>query len=225
MKNFRKLLILTSIACLCTFCYVYAKKKQHFRLFAANKQATVLVDEQPFKDADIIFQSSQSVQCKAVKLATKSVYSHCGLIFKDKGKYFVYEAVQPVKITTLKEWIARGENEHFVVKRLKNADKVLTEMVLEKMKAIGKKHIGKNYDLYFGWSDDKIYCSELVWKIYKEGANIEVGKLKKLSDFDLTSAEVKALMQQRYGKNVPLNETVISPADIFESEELESLQQ
>ena len=32
----------------------------------------------------------------------------------------------------------------------------------------------KDYDLYFEWSDDKIYCSELVWKIYKNGADIEL---------------------------------------------------
>ena len=40
------------------------------------------------------------------------------------------------------------------------------------MKTIGRKYLGRDYDLRFEWSDDKIYCSELVWKIYKEAFNI-----------------------------------------------------
>ena len=88
------------------------------------------------------------------------------------------------------------------------------------MKEIGNKFKGKNYDLTFEWSDDKIYCSELIWKIYKRATGFEVGKLEKLSDFDLTNAAVKAKMKERYGTKIPLNETVISPAAIFDSENL-----
>jgi uncharacterized protein YycO len=75
--------------------------------------------------------------------------------------------------------------------------------------------------LAFGWSDEKIYCSELVWKIYKRGADVEIGKLQQLSDFDLSSDIVKAKLKERYGDNIPMNETVISPAAIFESQLLE----
>jgi short subunit fatty acids transporter len=41
--------------------------------------------------------------------------------------------------------------------------------------------------------------------------------LSKLKQFDLSSPEVKQLMQQRYGQNIPLNETVIAPQAIFAS--------
>ena len=77
---------------------------------------------------------------------------------------------------------------------------------------------GKQYDLFFGWSDDKIYCSELIWKIYKRGAGIEVGKLEKLRDFDLSAPSVQKIMKQRYGSKVPMDETVISPVSIFKSD-------
>ncbi|MEZ4892959.1 MAG: YiiX/YebB-like N1pC/P60 family cysteine hydrolase [Saprospiraceae bacterium] len=56
----------------------------------------------------------------------KSKYSHCGIVYRESGKFYVFEAVQPVKTTPLGEWIARGENGHYVVKRLKNADQILT---------------------------------------------------------------------------------------------------
>jgi len=80
--------------------------------------------------------------------------------------------------------------------------------------------MGKNYDLYFEWSDSRIYCSELVWKIYKYGAGVEIGKLEKLSDFDLTHKAVKQKIKERYGDKVPKDEIVISPASMYNSDKL-----
>jgi len=77
---------------------------------------------------------------------------------------------------------------------------------------------GKNYDLYFEWSDDRIYCSELIWKIYKEGTGLEIGKLEELADFDLSNPAVKAKLKERYGNTIPKHEKVISPAAMFDSE-------
>lgn len=171
-----------------------------------------------FQNGDIIFQVSTSSQSKALQLATKSEYSHVGIIYKQKDKYYVYEAVQPVKLTPLNIWIKRGENGHYVVKRLKNHDSVLTDSVLGKMKEISEMYKGKNYDIYFEWSDGCIYCSELVWKIYKKATGIEIGSLQKLNDFDLTHPIVKEKMKERYGDNPPLNEDVIAPASIFNSD-------
>lgn len=174
--------------------------------------------ENIFRDGDIIFQTSQSAQCKAVQIATKSDYSHCGIIYKHNNEYYVYEAVQPVTATPLNDWIKRGKKNHYVVKRLKNADQVLTPEVLQRMKQVGEGFYNKNYDLTFEWDDSKIYCSELVWKIYKRAANIEVGKLEKLGDFDLSHPIVQAKVRERYGNNIPLDEIVISPQSIFESD-------
>jgi len=88
------------------------------------------------------------------------------------------------------------------------------------MKDLGEKFKGKNYDIYFEWSDYKIYCSELVWKIYKETLNIEIGELQELREFDLTNDIVKNKMKERYGNDIPLDEKVISPATMFESDKL-----
>lgn len=169
------------------------------------------------RDGDLIFQTSLSQQSQAIQLATKSKYSHCGLIYKEGDKYFVFEAIQPVQTTPLDQWIARGKDGHYVVKRLKNADKVLTTENLKKMKTAGKEMAGKNYDLYFEWSNERIYCSELIWKIYKEGTGIEIGRLQELGDFNLTHPAVKQKLMERYGTSVPKNEKVISPVAIFES--------
>ena len=189
----------------------------------AEKEIAALAANKELRNGDIIFQTSLSSQSKAIQLATHSVYSHCGIIFKEGNNYFVYEAIQPVKTTPLEKWIARGKDGHYVIKRLKNADAVLTPTVLQKMKKAGQQFNGKNYDLYFEWSDDRIYCSELIWKIYKQATDLEIGKLEKLKDFDLSYAPVKAKMKERYGNKIPLNESVISPASIFNSELLETV--
>lgn len=171
-----------------------------------------------FKNGDLIFHTSQSSQSQAIQLATKSKYSHCGIIYQEGEKYFVFEAIQPVKYTPLEQWIARGKEGKYVVKRLKNAAQVLTPEVLRKMKTVGEGFKGKNYDSTFEWSDDKIYCSELIWKVYQRATGLEIGKLDKLSHFDLSAEAVKKKMKERYGNKIPLNETVISPAAVFDSE-------
>jgi uncharacterized protein YycO len=177
------------------------------------------------QNGDIIFQTSESSQSKAIQLATKSKYSHMGIIYESNGHYLVYEAVQPVKMTPLNEWISRGKNGHYVIKRLKNANEILTKETLTKMRQNGEKFKGKSYDIYFEWSDDKIYCSELVWKIYKEATDIEIGQLEKLSDFDLTHKIVQVKMKERYGNNIPLDEKVISPSAMFNSDKLITIEE
>lgn len=177
-------------------------------------------DKHELRDGDIIFQTSKSSQSKAIQLATNSKYSHMGILYKSDGQFYVYEAVQPVKLTKLADWIKRGENLHYVVKRLKDSDKLLTQEKLKRMKDFGDTFKGKRYDLYFEWSDDKIYCSELVWKIYKEALDVEIGALQELREFDLTSDIVRTKMKERYGDKIPMDEKVISPAAMFASDKL-----
>lgn len=180
---------------------------------SANK-----VEDKALQDGDIIFQSSKYGQGEAIQIATKSKYSHVGMIYHVNGKLCVYEAVEPVRITDFSDWIKNGDGGHYIVRRLANADKVLTDSVKTKLKTSAERFIGKNYDLYFGWSDERIYCSELVWKVYKEATGLEIGRLQKLGEFDLSHPIVKKILEQRYGKNIPLDEIVISPGRMFESE-------
>lgn len=169
------------------------------------------------QEGDIIFQVSQSDLSTAIQLATHSKYSHCGIIFKRDDQWYVYEALQPVRYTPLMQWINRGKEQHFVIKRLKNAGTVLTPEVISKMKTAGERFNGRDYDFYFGWSDERIYCSELVWKIYNEVTGLEIGKLQQLKDFDLESPAVKQQMKEIYGNSIPLTEKIISPVSMFES--------
>ena len=217
----KKAIFILGLLGLTIFGGLYAKRKFYdpkHRLDNARTEVKKLADQDEIKNGDLIFQTSLSRQSKAIQLATKSKFSHCGLIYKEGNDYYVFEAIQPVKRTPLDKWIARGQDGKYVIKRLKNADQVLTPMVITKMKQIGNQFNGKNYDLTFEWSDDKIYCSELIWKIYQRATGIEIGKLEKLSDFDLTNEAVLKILKVRYGNKIPTEEIVISPASIFDSE-------
>lgn len=163
---------------------------------------------------DIVFHTSTSSQSKAVQAATRSPYSHVGVVLFKHGKPFVFEAVQPVKYTPLKTWLDRGQGRRYVIKRPKTP---LTPAQQKRMAVDAKSYAGKPYDLTFEWSNTRIYCSELVWKLYESAADIRLAPLARLGSFDLRHPAVRTKLRERYGKNVPLDEPVISPQAIFDS--------
>ncbi|PAU89762.1 hypothetical protein CK507_02505 [Pseudomonas sp. WN033] len=169
------------------------------------------------RDGDVIFHTSRSAQSLAVQAVTRSPYSHMGIVYILDGKPVVYEAVEPVKLTPLDVWIERGEGGRFVAKRLVDAERLLTPEALERMHEVGAEFAGKHYDLYFEWSDERIYCSELVWKIFKRALDIEVGALQTISEFDLSHPAVQVKISERWSDQPPAGELVISPAAMFES--------
>ena len=174
-----------------------------------------------YKDGDIIFQKSNSRQAQAVKLATHSDISHCGILFNEGGEWKVLEAVEPVQIVPLASWIARDAQGHYTIKRLKKEYNKLNDSNVSAMLSTGKKWIGKHYDIYFNWNDEQLYCSELVWKLYFEGTGLEICTPRKLKEFDLSNPFVKMMMNERYGKNIPYDENMVAPSDLFDSKKLE----
>ncbi len=172
------------------------------------------------RDGDLVFQQSPSSQSKAISLATGSRYTHMGIVFFEEGAPWVYEAIQPVSRTPLAAWVARGVNGHVVVKRLRDAEAVLTPEVLGKMKALAKQMLGRPYDLAFAWDDQRLYCSELVYKLYERAAGVKIGLLQRLGDFDLSHPLVQKKLRERFGTRVPTDTPVISPQAMFDDRRL-----
>lgn len=110
--------------------------------------------EKQVADGDIIFQTS------------RSEYDSVGIIFITDDGPVVFETAGKVVQTPLENWIKKGSDGRFVVKRLMDYEVSLTPKIKEKLKKAADNFI----------SEKNISSSELVWKIYKEGANIEIGK-------------------------------------------------
>lgn len=165
------------------------------------------------REGDLIFQTSVSRQSLAIKIATKSDYTHCGIVLRKNGKLQVFEAARSVTWTPLETWVKRGVERHYVLMRLKNPQ-ALTPEALAAIYVTTQAFAGKKYDLLFEWTDDKMYCSELVWKLYKR-AGIELCEPHRFRDYDLNHAEVQKIMKERYGMDMPWDETVVAPSDLM----------
>ena len=185
-------------------------------LFAGSVSAAAPV----LRDGDLVFQTSRSAQSLAIQRATHSPWSHMGIVLMRDGKPFVFEASATVRYTPLSTWAARGRGGAYTVRRLKRP---LTTAQAAKLRAAAGKYAGRPYDLYFEWSDARIYCSELAWKLYRDALGIQIGARQRLRDFDLTDPAVKAKMRERYGSHVPLKEPVISPGAMYDSPLLETI--
>jgi len=175
-----------------------------------------------YRDGDLVFQVSLSSQSRAIQRATDSPWSHMSILFRHpgSGEWEVLEAVAPVvRAGSLEEWIGRGEGHRYAVKRLRDPS-VLTGETLARMWDIGRRFLGRPYDPYFSWRDDALYCSELVWKVYEEGAGIEIGRRQELRELDVEDPLVAPSLRERYGEEIPWDESVISPGAMFDSERL-----
>lgn len=125
------------------------------------------------KDGDLIFQESFSKNMdSAIKQVTSGIdnynFTHVGIVYKDSlsNSFYVIEATHPsVKITPLEEYLIPKKNENYspisVVGRLKAPyQKLVSQAIKEALKLIGKK-----YDDAFDLTNDRFYCSELIYKI------------------------------------------------------------
>ncbi len=169
------------------------------------------------RDGDIVFQTSRSPQGQAIQLATRSAYSHVGLVFITDGQPQVLEAVGPVKWTPLHAWVARGQGHRAEVRRLRKADQLLTAEAVRKLRGVAERQLGKPYDSAFGWDDGRLYCSELVYKAYGEALDLRLGRMQALRELDLANPLVRRKLSERYGRRWPLGQKVISPEAIYES--------
>lgn len=168
-----------------------------------------------FKDGDIIFQEISGEFGERISAITGSPINHCGIIFFREDEVFVLEAADRVKFTPLKEWILNGVDKKIALLRYKKANDDLIATVLIQ----AKKFRGHPYDYQYSMDDEKIYCSELVYKAYKDGAGIQLCPLRKLKDLDYRGHEefIKKLMN---GK-LPLDLEIVTPVDIYQSEKLD----
>lgn len=157
-------------------------------------------DSTDLKEGDIVFQISKSRQSPFVQLATSSPWSHCGIVVYKKGKPYVLEASNVVKLTELQKWIDRGKGKIWKSKRvLKDCPKIQY-----------KKYLGQPYDLAFKFDNNKMYCSELVYVIYKDQLGIELCKPRKISSYNTFGLE--KIIRKR---NIDPNQYAVAPYDLL----------
>lgn len=172
------------------------------------------------RSGDLVFHRSTSAQARLLEVVTGSPLGHVGVVVIRADGPWVLEAVEPVSLTPLRAWAARAADGRIAIRRLRDADTVLTPETRERMVALGRSWLGKHYDARFAWTDDRLYCSELVYKLFRDGAGVELGAPHPLGDYDLSDPEVHAAAMQRFGGVVPTDALVVAPVDVYDDDEL-----
>ena len=81
-----------------------------------------------------------------------------------------------------------------------------------KMLACCETYLGRPYDYRYQLDDESIYCSELIYKSFRDATNgQQLGELRKFGDMNWGPYEV--LIRQIEGGDVPINREMITPRD------------
>lgn len=169
------------------------------------------------QEGDVIFQSlPHGPVVWAIEGVTKSPYSHCGIVAKKGAQWIVYEAYDGVAATPLKTFLFRGRGGGFVVYRLRDEYR---EHIPQTLKCC-EDYLGRPYDIRYRLDDEKIYCSTLIYKAYRDATNGQrLGELVKFGNMNWQPYET--LIKQIEGGEVPVDREMITPVDLAKAPQLE----
>jgi uncharacterized protein YycO len=154
----------------------------------------------PLRTGDLVFQTITDSQASAIIVASASPYSHMGIINVDaSGNTTVVEAIGPVREVDLDRWLAQGAGRRVTIKRLPE----LLESDANKVVEAARRYMGLPYDIHFLFDNNALYCSELAWLAFREGANIEIGKVEAIGELNTGNPVVTQLIKRRWESYEP----------------------
>ena len=164
---------------------------------------------------DILFQDIDCGPfCESIEKVTSGIqgskFSHVGLLIqKENEEFMVLEAVTDgVVETPLDKFFMRSfDKEHrskVVVGRIKSVNKHLIPKAIE----FAKTKLGFPYDEAFDISNNKYYCSELIYDAFKYANNDQpIFKLQKMTYNDPATNDIFPIWEQYFQElNIPVPE-------------------
>jgi hypothetical protein len=172
------------------------------------------------QEGDVIFQSLPfSRLVNAIEGATRSPYSHCGIVAKENDRWVVHEAFGAVGATPLRTFLKRGRNEAFDVYRWRPEFQRHVPQVLAEV----RNYRGRPYDERYRLDDKAaaIYCSELIYLAYRAASHEPPGKLVTLGE--LRWQPYVDLIERIERAPPPLDREIITPRNLAAAEQLERI--
>lgn len=149
----------------------------------------------PLQNGDIVFQSARSDQSLAILLATHSLYMHTGIVERDPdGKLYVIQAAQTVVETPLPDYIWQSYGARLTIMRFAGITPAQAAAVV----AAARKLLGRPYDFFFRLDPSQIYCSELVYDAFLDGAGIALGHLQPIGTLSINNFAVRKIIATRW---------------------------
>jgi Permuted papain-like amidase enzyme, YaeF/YiiX, C92 family len=134
-------------------------------------------------NGDVIFRNGTDDVSRAARTTNRvdTSYSHCGLVFIENDTVFVYHALggsynpsQKLRREPIDSFCTPVENDRFGLYRYN-----MTSIMTGKLRTIVSDYYkaGLRFDLYFNFfSDDKMYCSEFVFKSLNKACGDSLNK-------------------------------------------------
>lgn len=168
-------------------------------------------------EGDILFQSLPHGELvDAIEGVTLSPWSHCGILMKIDGRWQVVESIVRVRRTPLALWIMRGRSGHFEVYRPTSAVALPTTASFhDSLISALDAYMGRPYDFRYAPEDGEIYCSELVFKVYRDAFGLELGTWEELDHLNWRAFEPFIRSLER--GPAPLHRLIVTPVGITRS--------
>ncbi len=188
-----------------------------------------------FKDGDLLFQDLDCGElCTAIEKVTtgfkNAKLSHIGIVFKDiNKKVFVIEAIgKSVHINPIDTFLIRSTDENnnpkIMVGRLKPVYSYLIKDALKKAKEL----VNFPYDDEFLLNNNKYYCSELIYEIFKyANGGKDFFKLKPMTFKDPATGDFFPAWIKYYENlniSIPEGEYGLNPGSISLSEKIDIIE-
>jgi len=169
---------------------------------------------------DILLQPLDCWSCSLIEAEEDSIYSHMGVVVSE-SPVMVAEALGTVRLLPLEQFHSKTQKGQKLLV-LRYRDLLIQEELLNHGEEFRleyfRKFDGKKYDHDFLWENvdelgqEKIYCSELVTKLFLSFVNVAV-PVKRMH-FDKN----RELWEKYFNGKVPAGEWGISPGDYERSD-------
>jgi hypothetical protein len=182
------------------------------------------------KEGDLLFQDLNCGElCDAIEAVTEGVnhqdFSHCAMVIRDADSLVVVEAIgSKVQLNSIPKFFARSGDtlaiKNIVVGRVKQPYKELIPQAAAYAKAL----VGQPYDDAFLPSNNKWYCSEVLYEAFRKASNTEFFELNPMTFKDpRTQTYFPAWINYYRELNTEIPEAVLglNPGSISRSDKIE----
>ncbi len=142
---------------------------------------------------DLVLHTSRSAQSQAIAVATRSPFTHVGVVVEEQGELWVVEAQARATRTRLAEFVRRGRSATWALRDARLDDEAARDRVQRAALAL----LGTPYDPAFAEGTDALYCSELI-AVAWAAAGLDIGEVERMGALDVDAPAVRALFAKRW---------------------------
>lgn len=143
----------------------------------AESQAKNEKDFNHIKTGDLLFQVITKDSLDSSFQFADSTYNNIGIAFISYGNYALLRTEGG--FISIRHWVDRGYNRHFVVKRLIDADSLLSnDEQTNNFEKTAREYLMKDMHTSNEWPNNKICNSERICIVFKHALNVDLCPLE-----------------------------------------------